>query len=88
MAHATDAEIVAGIKLLAETQGIFAETAGGVTISCLQKLAKAGTFHKDDVVVAYITGNYRVIPFSLLYVAAFGTVAGLGLAQAFSVYPR
>jgi threonine synthase len=57
MAHASDAEIIEGIKLLARTQGIFAETAGGVTIACLKKLAEAGTFHKDDVIVAYITGN-------------------------------
>jgi threonine synthase len=57
MAHVSDPEIVEGIKLLAETQGIFAETAGGVTIGCLKKLAEAGTFHKDDVVVAYVTGN-------------------------------
>lgn len=57
MAHASDAEIVEGIKLLAETQGIFAETAGGVTIACLKKLAEAGRFHADDVVVAYVTGN-------------------------------
>ncbi|MFQ5509274.1 MAG: threonine synthase [Leptospirillia bacterium] len=57
MAHVTDHEVVEGIKLLAECEGIFAETAGGVTIGSLKKLAEAGTFHKDDVVVAYITGN-------------------------------
>lgn len=57
MAHVSDDEIVEGIKLLAECEGIFAETAGGVTIGCLRKLAEAGTFGKDDVVVAYITGN-------------------------------
>jgi len=57
MGHVSDPEIVEGIKLLAECEGIFAETAGGVTIGTLKKLAAAGTFHKDDVVVAYITGN-------------------------------
>jgi len=57
MAHASDPEVVAGIRLLAECEGIFAETAGGVTIACLQKLAEDGTFHPDDTVVAYITGN-------------------------------
>ena len=57
MAHVTDPEVVEGIKQLAECEGIFAETAGGVTIGALRKLAEAGTFHKDDVVVAYITGN-------------------------------
>ncbi|MDH5527942.1 MAG: threonine synthase [Nitrospirota bacterium] len=57
MGHVSDPEIVEGIKLLAECEGIFAETAGGVTIGTLKKLAATGTFHKDDVVVAYITGN-------------------------------
>jgi len=57
MTHASDPEIIEGIKLLAECEGIFAETAGGVTIASLKKLAEAGTFGKDDVVVAYITGN-------------------------------
>jgi threonine synthase len=57
MAHVSDHEVVEGIQLLAQTEGIFAETAGGVTVGCLKKLAEAGTFHPDDVVVAYITGN-------------------------------
>lgn len=54
---ATDPEIIDGIKLLARTEGIFTETAGGVTIACLKKLAKAGTIHPDEVTVVYITGN-------------------------------
>jgi len=53
----TDPEIVAGIQLLARTEGIFAETAGGVTVGVLRKLAAAGTFDPDELVVAYITGN-------------------------------
>ena len=53
----TDDEVVEGIKLLAQTEGIFAETAGGVTIGVLQKLVKQGTIKKGDVTVAYITGN-------------------------------
>ena len=53
----TDEEVVEGIKLLAQTEGIFAETAGGVTIGVLQKLVKQGTIKKSDVTVAYITGN-------------------------------
>ncbi len=57
MESVTDDEIIAGIKLLAQTEGIFAETAGGVTIGVLQKLAKHGTIKKNDVTVAYITGN-------------------------------
>ncbi len=51
-----DQAIVEGIHLLAETEGIFAETAGGVTVGVLRALAAAGRFRPDDVVVAYITG--------------------------------
>ena len=54
---ATDEEIIEGIKLLAETEGIFTETAGGTTIAVLKKLAQKGAFRRDEVVVAYITGN-------------------------------
>jgi threonine synthase len=53
----TDEEVVEGIKLLAQTEGIFAETAGGVTIGVLRKLVKQGVIRKSDVTVAYITGN-------------------------------
>lgn len=52
----SDEEIVAGIRLLAETEGIFTETAGGVTIGVLRALAEQGAFAPDDVVVAYVTG--------------------------------
>lgn len=57
MDSVTDDEVVDGIKLLAQTEGIFAETAGGVTIGVLRKLAKQGIIKKNDVTVAYITGN-------------------------------
>jgi len=53
----TDAEIVEGMKLLAETEGIFTETAGGTTIAVLKKLAEAGKIDPEEVTVAYITGN-------------------------------
>ena len=53
----SDEEVVEGIKLLAQTEGIFAETAGGVTIGALRKLVKQGLIKKTDVTVAYITGN-------------------------------
>ncbi|MBW4469685.1 MAG: threonine synthase [Stenomitos rutilans HA7619-LM2] len=52
-----DAEIIAGIKLLAETEGIFTETAGGTTIAVLQKLAEAGKIDPDETTVVYVTGN-------------------------------
>lgn len=54
---ATDEEIIEGIKLLAETEGIFTETAGGTTIAALKKLAEKGYFSPKEIVVAYITGN-------------------------------
>jgi threonine synthase len=53
----TDEEVVAGIRLLARTEGIFAETAGGVTIATLAKLAAAGVVRSDERVVAFVTGN-------------------------------
>lgn len=53
----TDDEIRAGIKLLAHTTGVFTETAGGVTIASLKKIADRGEIDPDDVVVAYVTGE-------------------------------
>jgi threonine synthase len=53
----TDDEIKAGIKLLAETTGIFTETAGGVTTAVLAKLAERGEIDRDERVVAVITGE-------------------------------
>jgi len=53
----TDDEIRAGIRLLAETTGIFTETAGGVTTAVLAKLAERGAIGRDERVVAYITGD-------------------------------
>ena len=50
-------EVVEGIKLLAETEGIFTETAGGVTVSALKHLAESGAIGADELAVAYITGN-------------------------------
>src|SRR5918994_1950886 len=53
----SDAEIRDGIRLLAETTGIFTETAGGVTTAVLAKLAERGEIDARDRVVAYITGD-------------------------------
>ena len=50
-------EIVAGMQLLAETEGIFTETAGGVVISGLRHLVEQGRIKSDELTVAYITGN-------------------------------
>jgi threonine synthase len=56
IAAADDTEIVAAMRLLAETEGIFTETAGGVTVAVLKKLAEAGKIAPDETTVAYITG--------------------------------
>ena len=56
-AAVTDDEIRAAIGLLARTEGIFAETAGGVTIATLAKLAASGEIRPDERVVALVTGH-------------------------------
>jgi threonine synthase len=53
----TDDEIRAGIRLLAETTGVFTETAGGVTTAVLAKLAEVGAISADERVVVVITGE-------------------------------
>ena len=53
----TDDEIVEGIRLLAETQGIFTETAGGVTVATTRKLIRQGRLNPDESIVLAITGN-------------------------------
>lgn len=51
-----DEEAIAGVKLLAQTEGIFAEAAGGVVVSALGKLAASGAIKRDELTVAFITG--------------------------------
>jgi threonine synthase len=55
--HATDEEIVEGMKLLASTEGIFSETAGGVTIAAAKRLIAQGRIPRDESLVLCITGN-------------------------------
>jgi len=55
--HATDEEIVEAMKLLAATEGIFAETAGGVTVAATKKLVEQGVIGRDEVTVISVTGN-------------------------------
>ena len=55
--EATDEEIVEAMFLLAETEGIFTETAGGVTLACAKKLIEDGKIPKDESIVLVITGN-------------------------------
>lgn len=55
--HATDDEIVEAMKLLAATEGIFTETAGGVTLAVTKKLIESGHIGRKDRIVVGITGN-------------------------------
>ncbi|MFM8277961.1 MAG: threonine synthase [Cyanobium sp.] len=57
IAAVSDQEIVDGIKLLAETEGVFTETADGTTIAVLRKLVEQGRIDPSETTVAYITGN-------------------------------
>ena len=50
-------EVAEGIKLLAETEGLFTETAGGVVVSSLKRLVEQGKIKDDELTVAFITGN-------------------------------
>ncbi len=54
---ATDEEIVEGMKLLAQTQGVFTETAGGVTVAVARKLIEQGRIPREESIVLLITGN-------------------------------
>jgi threonine synthase len=53
----TDAEVVEGIRVLARTEGVFAETAGGVTVACTKKLVEQGHLDPDAETVLFITGD-------------------------------
>src|SRR6266545_1268247 len=59
---APEAEVVAGVRLLAETEGVFTETAGGVTVAVLKRLRDSGAIGPEDETVAMITGNgYKTV---------------------------
>jgi threonine synthase len=58
----TEAEVIDGVRLLAETEGVFTETAGGVTIAVLERLVRAGVVRPDEETVALVTGNgYKTV---------------------------
>ena len=58
----TEAEILEGIELLASTEGVFTETAGGVTIANLKRFVERGLIRRDEETVAFITGNgYKTV---------------------------
>jgi threonine synthase len=53
----TDEEVIQGMKLLAQTEGIFTETAGGVTVGVTKKLIEQGVIPKNETILISITGN-------------------------------
>jgi len=57
MGHVSDDEVVEGIRLLAQTEGVFAETAGGVTVATLRQLLQQGVIDPDAETVLYNTGD-------------------------------
>jgi threonine synthase len=56
-AMVTDDEVIRGIQLLAQTEGIFTEPAGGVTVSATRQLIERGALERDEPIVICITGN-------------------------------
>ena len=56
-ADPSDAEVLDGIRLLAETEGLFAETAGGTVVAAARRLAEDGAFAEKGPVVLLITGH-------------------------------
>jgi threonine synthase len=83
-----EAEVLEGVRLLAETEGVFTETAGGVTIAVLKRLVDAGVVKRGEETVALVTGNgyktvetlegmlepsYRVAPDLDEFLSALGT---------------
>jgi threonine synthase len=55
--HATDDETLEAMALLARTEGIFTETAGGVTVAATRKLVEQGVIPRDEPIVICVTGN-------------------------------
>jgi len=64
-AHVADEEIVEGMLVLARTEGIFTETAGGVTVAATRKLIETGVIQRTESIVICITGNGLKTPDAL-----------------------
>jgi threonine synthase len=77
----TDEEIVAGIRLLAETEGIFTETAGGVTVAVARKLVEQGKISRDGATVLCITGNGLKTPGAISDEVDYGPVINARLSE-------
>ena len=76
-----DRELVEGIRLLAETEGIFAETAGGVTVAAARKLAAQGRLRDDGPTVLCITGNGLKTPGAVAEHLDIGVVIDARISQ-------
>jgi threonine synthase len=71
IAWCTEREIVEGIELLAQTEGVFTETAGGVTVANLKRLVERGVIRPEEETVVFITGNgYKTVEALEPYVEA------------------
>jgi threonine synthase len=77
----SDEEIIDAMKLLAETEGVFAETAGGVTLGVAKKLMDQGRIPKDESIVVCITGNGLKTQEALAGHIAEATVINARLAE-------
>jgi threonine synthase len=77
----TDAEVLEGIRLLAETEGLFAETAGGTVVAAARRLAEGGAFADGKRVVLLITGHGLKTVESLMEARPFDTVIDGKLAE-------
>jgi threonine synthase len=77
----TDPEVLEGIRLLAETEGLFAETAGGTVVSAARRLAEGGAFADGKRVVLLITGHGLKTVESLMEARPFDTVIDGKLAE-------
>ena len=81
-ATVNDDEIIGGIQLLAETEGIFTEPAGGVTVVATRKLIERGAINRDESIVICITGN----GYKTSEVVADGVARPIALGRAFKEF--
>ena len=77
----SDEEIVAGIRLLAQSEGIFTETAGGVTVAVARKLVQQGKLSREGATVLCITGNGLKTPDAVSSELDFGPVIDARIAE-------
>ena len=79
--EANDTEILDAITLLAQTEGIFTEPAGGVAVSVLQKMVEQGKIDADETVICYVTGNGLKATESIMKVLQKPTVMKADVAE-------